>query len=241
MRAPLSQDGSTSVAPVRVLIVEDDARMAGLLDRGLRGDGMTTGIQATGAGAVQAAREGEFDAIVLDVGLPDTDGFAVCRALREAEVWTPILLLTARGETRDRVAGLDGGADDYMTKPFALDELLARLRALARRGALARPAVLQVGDLRLDPATHQAWRGDTPIDLSAREMALLETFVRRPGRVLSRGWLLEHAWPDHVEERSNVVEVYIGYLRDKIDRPFGVRSIENVRGVGYRLRRDGGT
>ena len=226
---------------MRVLIVEDDPRMADLLDRGITADGNTTLLAGRGAQAIEAATsDDEFDVIVLDVMLPDMEGFEVCRQLREAEVPTPILMLTARTSTEDRVAGLDGGADDYMAKPFAFDELLARLRALARRGPAATPAILTVGDLRYDPATKEAWRGDAVIDLSAREMALFETFMRRPGRVLSRGWLLEHAWPEHIVERSNVVEVYVGYLRDKIDRPFGVSSIETVRGVGYRLRRDGG-
>src|SRR4051794_16829199 len=201
---------------------------------------MSVRLAAGGAAALAEARAGEFDAIVLDVMLPDIDGFAVCRRLRESDVWAPVLMLTARTEVEDRVAGLDGGADDYLAKPFVWDELLARLRALARRPPLERPAQLAVGELRVDPATHQAWRGETPIDLSAREMALFETFMRRPGRVLSRRWLLEFAWPEDVEERSNVVEVYIGYLREKIDRPFGVQSIETVRGVGYRLRPDGG-
>jgi two-component system OmpR family response regulator len=225
---------------MRLLIVEDDLRMAELLQRGLAAEGMSVRVERTGQDGLSAAQEAEFDAAVLDVMLPDVDGFEICRRLRGAGVWTPVLLLTARAEIEDRVAGLDGGADDYLAKPFAFDELLARLRALARRGPVERPAVLTVGDLRLDPAGHEVWRGETPIDLSARELALLETFMRRPGRVLSRGWLLEHAWPDHMEERSNVVEVYVGYLRDKVDRPFGVRSIETVRGLGYRIRRDGG-
>src|SRR4051812_16181962 len=225
---------------VRVLIVEDDPRMARLLERGLTGAGMTVHVERTGTTAVAAARDHEYDAIVLDVMLPDASGFDVCARFRAASIWSPVLMLTARSAVEDRVAGLDGGADDYMAKPFAFDELLARLRALARRGPVERPSVLTVGDLRVDPATHEAWRGDTPITLSAREMALLDTFMRRPGRVLSRAWLLEYAWPDHIEERSNVVEVYIRYLRDKIDRPFGVTSIETVRGVGYRLRPDGG-
>jgi two-component system, OmpR family, response regulator len=223
-----------------VLVVEDDARMARLLERGLTADGMSVRVARDGASAGAAAEEGEYDVVVLDVMLPDADGFEVCHRLRASAIWTPVLMLTARTAVEDRVAGLDGGADDYLAKPFAFDELLARLRALARRGPVERPTVLTVGDLRLDPAAHEAWRGDTPIVLSGREMALLETFMRRPGRVLSRGWLLEHAWPDHIVERSNVVEVYIRYLRDKIDRPFDVTSIETIRGVGYRLRPDGG-
>jgi two-component system OmpR family response regulator len=179
--------------------------------------------------------------IVLDVMLPGIDGFEVCRRLRSAEVWTPILMLTARDSVRDRVAGLDTGADDYLTKPFSYAELLARLRALVRRGPSERPTELEVGDLRLDPATRQVWRGKTEISLSAKEFAILETFMRRPGEVLSRFALLEHAWDYDYENRSNVVDSYVRFLRQKIDKPFGTRSIETVRGAGYRLRPDGGS
>ena len=181
----------------------------------------------------------EYDAIVLDVMLPGIDGFETCRRLRADGVSAPVLMLTARDSVEDRVAGLDGGADDYLTKPFSFAELLARLRALSRRGPVDRPAVLAVGDLRLDPATRQVWRGATAIELSAKEFALLETFMRRPGEVLSRFQLLEHAWDYEYENRSNVVDVYVRYLREKIDRPFGVQSIETSRGAGYRLREDG--
>jgi two-component system OmpR family response regulator len=177
---------------------------------------------------------------VLDVMLPGMDGFSVCRKLREDGVWAPVLMLTARDSIEDRVDGLDSGADDYLTKPFSFRELSARLRALARRGRVEHPVILQVGDLHLDPATMRVWRGTTDISLSAKEYALLETFMRRPGRVLDRYQLLQHAWNYDYENRSNVVDVYIGYLRDKIDRPFDVESIETVRGVGYRLRADGG-
>ena len=183
----------------------------------------------------------EFDAVVLDVMLPGIDGFATCRRLREDGVWAPIIMVTARDSVDDRVQGLDQGADDYLTKPFSLAELLARLRALARRGPVERPPVLEVGDLRLDPATQQTWRGEEEIALSPKEFALLETFMRRPGELLSRYQLLEHAWDYDYENRSNVVEVYVRYLREKIDRPFGVKSLETVRGAGYRLRRDGGS
>ena len=172
--------------------------------------------------------------------LPDFDGVEVCRRLRRDNVWVPIIMLTARDAIEDRVRGLDQGADDYVTKPFSLAELLARLRALARRGPVARPTVLEVGGLRLDPATRQVWRDDVEIVLSAREFSLLETFMRRPGQVLSHLQLLDAAWDLGYEQRSNVVEVYIRYLREKIDRPFGMKSIETVRGFGYRLRRDGG-
>jgi two-component system OmpR family response regulator len=172
--------------------------------------------------------------------LPGRGGLEVCRELREGGVWSPILMLTARDGVEDRVEGLDSGADDYLTKPFSFAELLARLRALARRGAPERPAVLEAGSLRLDPATRQAWRGEVEIELSAKEFALLEVFMRRAGEVLTRLELLEHAWDNAYENRSNIVDVYVRYLREKIDRPFGVDAIETVRGSGYRLRTDGG-
>src|SRR5256714_11942525 len=174
----------------------------------------------------------DYDAVVLDVMLPDLDGFSTCAALREAGVWARVLMLTARAAVDDRVAGLDAGADDYLTKPFSLAELRARLRALVRRGAAERPTVLEVGDLRLDPATQQVWRGETELQLSSKEYALLELFMRRPGEVLSRYELLEHGWDIGYENRSNVITVYIRYLREKVDRPFGRRSIETVHGAG---------
>jgi two-component system OmpR family response regulator len=224
---------------VRVLVVEDDVKMAGLLRRGLGEEGLSADVARTGDDALWMADATEYDAIVLDVMLPGTDGFAVCRRLREAGTWTPVLLLTARNSVDDRVAGLDAGADDYLTKPFSFAELLARLRALVRRAPVERPTVLEVGDLRADPATRQVWRGDAEIRLSAKEFAMLETFMRRPGQVLSRYQLLEHCWDYAYENRSNVVDVYVRYLREKIDRPFGRSSIETVRGAGYRLTRDG--
>jgi two-component system OmpR family response regulator len=224
-----------------VLVVEDDVRMAAAIRRGLRFEGLVVDVAGDGDQALRAVAAAEYDAIVLDVMLPGPDGFQTCRRLRERGVWSPVLMLTARDAVEDRVRGLDGGADDYMTKPFSLAELVARLRALARRGPVARPAVLEVGTLRLDPAAHEVRRGDVEIELSAREFALLETFMRRPGLVLSQAQLCEAVWDLGYEQRSNVVEVYVRYLREKIDRPFGVRSIETVRGVGYRLRRDGGT
>jgi two-component system OmpR family response regulator len=225
---------------MRVLLVEDDVRLAAAMRRALRTEGVVVDVAARGDTALGMARATEYDVIVLDVMLPDTDGFAACRQLRGEGVWAPIVMLTARDAVEDRVRGLDAGADDYMTKPFSLAELLARLRALARRGAGERPAVLQAGDLRLDPATREVRRGDAEIQLSTREFALLETFMRRPGQVLTQMQLLESAWDLGYRQRSNVVEVYVRYLREKIDRPFGRRSIETVRGVGYRLRRDGG-
>ena len=217
---------------MRVLIVEDDLRMASLVRRGLTGEGLAADVAANGEDALWLAQAHPYDAIVLDVMLPGLDGFETCRRLRGAGVWAPVLMLTARDAVEDRVAGLDSGADDYLVKPFAFAELLARLRALVRRGEGERPAVLAVGDLQLDPATRDVHRGDTPILLSAKEFALLECFMRRPDEVLSRLYLLEHAWDFAYENRSNVVDVYIRRLRRKI----GPEAIETVRGAGYRLR-----
>jgi two-component system OmpR family response regulator len=222
--------------PMRVLIVEDEIKMASLIRRGLRAEGLAADVAIKGEDALWMAGASHYDAIVLDVMLPDIDGIETCRRLRADGNWTPVLMLTARDAVEDRVAGLDGGADDYLTKPFSFAELLARLRALARRGAVERPAVLQVGDLRLDPAARRVHRGDREVSLSAKEFALLEAFMRRPGEVLSRLQLLEHAWDYDYENRSNVIDVYVRYLRDKVDRPFGVSTIETVRGAGYRLR-----
>ncbi len=225
---------------MRVLIVEDEVKMASLIRRGLRKEGMAADVAIKGEDALWMAEATEYDAIVLDVMLPGIDGFEVCRRLRSSEVWAPILMLTARDSVRDRVAGLDTGADDYLTKPFSYAELLARLRALVRRGPVERPTELEVGELRLDPARRQVWRGAAEIELSAKEFAILETFMRRPGEVLSRFQLLEHAWDYDYENRSNVVDSYVRFLRKKIDKPFGCESIETVRGAGYRLRTDGG-
>jgi two-component system, OmpR family, response regulator len=225
---------------VRVLLVEDDPRMAAAMRRGLKAEGIVTDLAASGSDALDAAAAGGFDAVILDVMLPDVDGFEVCRRLRSESVWVPIIMVTGLDAIEDRVRGLDRGADDYLTKPFSLAELLARLRALVRRGPSQRPAVLQVGGLRLDPATRQVWRDEDEIDLSAREFTLLETFMRRPGEVLGQARLLRAAWDPEYERRSNVVEVYLNYLREKIDRPYGLRSLETVRGAGYRLREDGG-
>jgi two-component system OmpR family response regulator len=223
-----------------VLIVEDEAKMAGLLRKGLRQEGIAVDLAGKGEDALWMAGATEYDAIVLDLMLPGIDGIEVCRRLRGDGVWSPILMLTARDGVRDRVAGLDSGADDYLVKPFSYAELLARLRALARRGGAQRPTELRVGDLRLDPAARKVWRGEREIELSAKEFAVLEVFMRRPGEVLSRFQLLEHAWDYEYENRSNIVDSYVRFIRRKIDKPFGVDSIETVRGVGYRLREDGG-
>jgi two-component system OmpR family response regulator len=224
---------------MRVLIVEDEIKLASVIRRGLRAEGMAADVAARGEDAIWMAGATDYDAVVLDVMLPGIDGFEVCARLRKDSVWSPVIMLTARDGVEDRIAGLDHGADDYLTKPFSFDELLARLRALARRGPVERPAVLSVGDLRLDPATRRVCRGEDEISLSAREFALLETFMRRPGEVLTRFHLLEHVWDYEYENRSNVVDSYVRYLRNKIDRPFGTHSVETVRGAGYRLRKDG--
>jgi two-component system OmpR family response regulator len=225
---------------MRVLVVEDELRMARLVQRGLVSEGLAADVAPTGEDALLAAGAHEYDAIVLDVLLPGIDGFETCRRLRKSGVWAPVLMLTARDSVEDRVAGLDTGADDYLVKPFAFAELLARLRALVRRGDSQRPSVLEVGDLQLDPATHDVRRAGTEIQLSAKEFALLETFMRHAGEVLSRYKLLEHAWDFAYENQSNIIDVYVRRLRAKIDEPFGRRSLETVRGVGYRLRPDGG-
>ena len=221
---------------MRVLIVEDELMMASLVRRGLAEEGHPADVAATGNDALWMAEAHPYDAIVLDVMLPGISGFETCRRLRNAGIWTPVLMLTARDGIGDRVAGLDAGADDYLAKPFSFAELFARLRALVRRGGIERPTEVVVDDLRLDPATRRVWRGETEIRLSPKEFALLETFMRRPGQALSRLQLLEHAWDFAYENRSNVIDVYVRYLREKIDRPFGTSSLETVRGVGYRLR-----
>lgn len=222
--------------PMRVLVVEDEPKLARLLQRGLRGKGHAVDLAGEAEQALALARARPYDAIVLDVMLPDRDGFEACQELRRADVWTPVIMLTARDSVRDRIRGLDVGADDYLVKPFSFAELLARLRALARRQPLPRPPVLEVGDLRLDPATRQAWRGEREIVLSPTEFRLLEAFMRRPELVLSREQLLEHAWEDPYDARSNVVDVHVAHLREKLNRPPGRRSIQTVRGGGYVLR-----
>jgi two-component system OmpR family response regulator len=225
---------------MRVLIVEDKVKMASQLRRALRGEGMAADVAITGEDALWMAEATDYDAVVLDLMLPGIDGFETVRRLRAGGRWAPVLMLTARGSLEDRVAGLDGGADDYMTKPFELRELSARLRALVRRDPVARPTVLEVGALALDPASRSVWRDGHEIELAEKPFAVLETFMRRPGVTLTRFALLESAWDHAYEGRSNVVDQQVRALRDRIDRPFGVTSIETVRGRGYRLREDGG-
>ena len=221
---------------MRLLVVEDEVKMAGLLKRAFEEEGYAVDVVSTGRDGLWLGTENPYDAIVLDLMLPDVDGFAVCRGLRAAGRWIPVLMLTARDGVSDRVAGLDAGADDYLTKPFSLAELLARIRALIRRGATERPSVLRVGDLTLDPAARSVARNGHSIELTAKEYALLEFFMRHAGEVLTRTRLIEHVWDFAYEGDSNVVDVYVRYLRNKVDRPFGRDSIETVRGSGYRLR-----
>jgi two-component system OmpR family response regulator len=223
---------------MRVLVVEDDPKLGPVLVRGLATDAIAADLVTTGKEAIVRAGATDYTVIVLDVMLPDLDGFQVCRALRADNTSAPVLMLTARDAIDDRVRGLDSGADDYLVKPFSFVELLARVRAMSRRGPIQRTVVLEVGDLRLDSARHQVWRGDTPIDLSRREYAILEALMRHPGDVLSRFDLLEQVWGYDYENRSNIVEVYIRYLREKIDRPFGRQTLQTVRGVGYRVCED---
>ena len=210
--------------------------MAVLLERGFREEGYAVDSATNGADALWLATENDYDAIVLDVMLPEIDGFEVCRRLRATQRWAPVLLLTARGSIEDRIIGLDAGADDYLTKPFSFAELAARVRAMVRRPNGARPPVLEVGDLRLDPATHQAWRGDVQLPLSPKEMALLELLMRHAGDVVTRTQILDHVWDFAYDGVSNVVDQYVAYLRKKMDRPFARSDLETVRGVGYRLR-----
>ena len=223
---------------MRVLVVEDDVRLASVLKRGLEEEGYAVDLARDGTDGLWMATENPYDAVVLDVMLPGIDGFEVCRRLRDAQVWAPVLMLTARDEVSDRVRGLDAGADDYVVKPFSLLELAARLRALARRGDRSRPTVLAEGDLRLDPAARRVWRAEHEIELSPKEFSLLELFLRHPGVVLTRSQIIDAVWDFAYDGGSNVVDQYVNYLRRKIDRPFGRSDLETVRGVGYRLRHE---
>jgi two-component system OmpR family response regulator len=221
---------------MHLLIVDDEPKVVALLRRAMKREGHTLEVATTGDEALKMTGEGTYDAIVLDIMIPPPNGLEVCRRVRENGIWTPILLLTGRNAVEDRVSGLDAGADDYLPKPFSLNELSARLRAITRRVEQSGSDVLQVGELVLDPAAHRVTRGGTSIDLSPKEFALLELFMRRRGEVLSRMTILDHVWDFAYEGGSNVVDVYVRYLRDKVDRPFDEKSIETVRGVGYRLK-----
>jgi len=223
---------------MRVLVVEDDPAMAAMLSRGLHRAGYAVDTAGNGTDAVWSISETDFDVVVLDAMIPPPDGFEVCRQIREKGRWVPVLMLTARDGTFDKIRGLDAGADDYLTKPFALEELLARVRALIRREPMRRPTVLSVGDLVLDPASRTVHRGDTRIPLSAKEFALLQELMRRAGETLTRTYLIEHVWDFAYDGASNVVDVYVRYLRDKVDRPFGRDTIRTMRGAGYRLDPD---
>ncbi len=221
--------------PAKVLVVEDSAKMAALLRRGLQAEGYSVDVATNGADGVWMATGRPTDVVVLDVMLPDLDGFDVIRQIRAAGTWTPVLMLTARKSLDDRVHGLDVGADDYLTKPFAFTELAARLRALVRRGPSERPPILRVGDLSLDPATRIVSRAETQVALTPKEFSVLEFLMRHPAEVVTRMQLLDHCWDFSYDGSSNVVDVYVNYLRDKIDRPFGRSSIVTIRGAGYRL------
>jgi two-component system OmpR family response regulator len=225
---------------VRVLVVEDEKRLAAGLRNGLEADGFAVDVALNGTDGLWLAREEPYDAIVLDLMLPEVSGFEICEQLREARIWTPILMLTARDGASDEIRALDSGADDYLTKPFAHAVLVARLRALLRRGAPERPVVLEAGDLQLDPAGHRAWRGEVNLDLTSREMGLLEFLMRRAGEVVSKTEILAHVWDYDFEGDPNIVEVYVGHLRNKVDRPFERQAIETIRGAGYRLDAAGG-
>ena len=223
---------------MRLLIVEDDAKLRDVLRRGLVEEGFAVDVTGSGVDALWQANEFGYDAVVLDIGLPDVNGITVCQQLRERGCWAPIIMLTALDGIEHRVRGLDVGADDYLVKPFAFAELTARLRALIRREVVPRPTSRTVGDLRLDPATHEVWRGDQRVHLTGKEFALLEYLMRHPGQVLSRIRLAEHVWDSAYDGDLHVVNVYIAYLRDKIDRPFGRASIRTVRGAGFQLTDD---
>ena len=225
---------------MRVLVVEDERSLAEGLRRGLEAEGFATDITHDGVDGLHMARERPYDAIVLDIMLPGLNGYRVCAELRDAGVWTPILMLTAKDGEYDEAEALDTGADDYVTKPFSYIALVARIRALIRRGAGERPPVLEAGDLRFDPGARRAWRGEVEVSLTAREASLLEFLLRHPGEVVSKTEILDHVWDDRFDGDLNIVEVYVRHLRNKLDRPFGREAIETLRGAGYRLAASGG-
>jgi DNA-binding response OmpR family regulator len=224
---------------MRVLVVEDERRLASGLKRGLEAEGFAADVALNGTDGLWMAREHPYDAIVLDIMLPGMNGFEICATLREDDIWTPILMLTAKEGELDQAEALDLGADDYLTKPFSFVVLMAHLRALIRRGAPARPAILEIGDLRFDPGSRRAHRGDTEVELTAREASILEFLMRHEGTVMSKTEILSHVWDYDYEGDLNIVEVYIGHLRNKIDRPFGRDTLQTIRGAGYRLADDG--
>ena len=225
---------------MRILVVEDEARLAEGLRRGLEAEGFAVDVASTGTDGLWHAREFEYSVILLDIMLPGMNGYLVCRAIRADENWTPILMLTAKDGEWDQVEALDTGADDYLSKPFSFVVLVARIRALMRRGAAERPVVMEAGDVRMDPATRTVWRGDDVIDLTTREFAVLEYLMRRRGDVVSKREVLDNVWDIDFEGDPNIVEVYVRHLRNKLDRPFGREAIETLRGAGYRLAVDGG-
>jgi DNA-binding response OmpR family regulator len=225
---------------VRILVVEDDKRVARAVKRGLEDEGFAVDVALTGEDGRWLAGENPYDALVLDIMLPGVNGYELCAELRSAGNWTPILMLTAKGAADDEARALDGGADDFLSKPFSYVVLVARLRALLRRGGRARPAVLTAGDLRLDPAEHQVWRGETPVALTPRQFSLLEFLMRRAGEVLPKSTILEHVWDFAFEGDPNIVEVYVRQLRQRIDEPFERASLQTIRLAGYRLDPDGG-
>jgi two-component system OmpR family response regulator len=226
---------SVDTGAMRVLVIEDDPHMAALLQRGLTEEGALVALAPTARDGIRQAEDAHYDVIVLDLMLPDASGVHVCRRLRAERIWTPVVMLTARDAVTDRVAGLDAGADDYLVKPFAFDELLARLRALLRRGRAERPVVLRAGPITLDPASRRVWHGAAEVRLTVKEFAVLTTLMSSPDQVLTRAQLLDHAWDVAYEERSNVVDVCMRSLREKLDRPFGTTLVQTVRGVGYRI------
>lgn len=225
---------------MRILVVDDEVRLADGVRRGLEAEGFAVDVANNGIDALWRARETRYDAIVLDLMMPGLSGWKVCETLRAEDNWTPVLMLTAKDGEWDQVEALETGADDYVTKPFSFAILVARLRALIRRGAAERPTVLEAGDLRLDPAARRVWRGEAEIAVTAREFAVLEHLMRHPGQVLSKRDVIAGVWNDDFEGDPNIVEVYVGHLRQKVDRPFGRTAIETIRGAGYRLAANGG-
>ncbi len=225
---------------MRVLVVDDEERLAAALRRGLEAEGIAVDVAHSGTDGLWLARENDYDVLVLDIMMPGMSGYALCRTLRDEDDWTPILMLTAKDGDWDQIEALDTGADDFLTKPFSFQVLLARLRSLVRRGARDRPVVLEAGDLRIDPAARKVWRGDTEVALTSREFAVLEYLARRRGEVVSKSEVLGNVWDFDFDGDPNIVEVYIRHLRNKVDRPFGRAAIETLRGAGYRLDARGG-